>query len=371
MFGHHAQWGRWEAMLHGAAFVQYLHEDAPEHRGSRQGGSINWGMAMARRPVGDGRLGLRAMISLEPWTIAGCGYPDLLATGEVCDGDTIHDKQHPHDLSMELDADYDRPLAGAVRWQLYAGLSGEPALGPVAFPHRPSAMGNPIAPITHHWFDATHIVFGVMTAGVYGERWKVEGSAFNGREPDEERLDLDLGPLDSFSGRVTLLPTPRLALQVSAGALAEAEPPHGVGPRVDVERITVSAIYHRPVGGGRLWASAVGWGRNHESGAATTALLLETSLASGARDVWFGRIEVGEKTAEDLHVHESTDVFTIGKAQAGYTRYFGVRAGLQPGIGGTVSAALVPETLQPRYGGVGVGFGVFVTIRPAAHAMGQ
>ena len=105
----------------------------------------------------------------------------------MCEGDTIHDRQHPHDLFMELAADYDRPLRGSLRWQVYAGLAGEPALGPISFPHRASAIANPVAPIAHHWLDATHITFGLVTAGVYDRRWKGELSLFNGREPDEER----------------------------------------------------------------------------------------------------------------------------------------------------------------------------------------
>ena len=124
-------------------------------------------MLTARRAAGKGRLGLRAMGSLEPWTVSDCGYLNFLATGEVCEGDTIHDRQHPHDLIMELAADYDRPLRGSMRLQVYGGLAGEPALGPPGFPHRLSAMSNPIAPIGHHWLDATHVTYGVITAGLH------------------------------------------------------------------------------------------------------------------------------------------------------------------------------------------------------------
>lgn len=165
----------------------------------------------------------RGMFSAEPWTIRGCGYPDLLASGEQCKGEKIHDRQHPHDLLMEISAEYDAPLKGPVRWQVYGGPAGEPALGPVAYPHRVSAMPNPLAPISHHWLDSTHITFGLVTAGVYANRWKAEASVFNGREPDEERADFDFGALDSFSGRLWFLPTSKLALQVSAGRLTEAE----------------------------------------------------------------------------------------------------------------------------------------------------
>ena len=156
MHAFHRQAGRWELMLHGQAFAQFLYEGGEEHRGAHQAGSINWVIGMARRPIGDGRFGVRGMLSLEPWTIPGCGYPDLLATGETCDGDTIHDRQHPHDLVMELAAEYDRPIGRGLRWQIYGGPAGEPALGPSGFPHRPSAAPNPIAPIGHHcWTPRT------------------------------------------------------------------------------------------------------------------------------------------------------------------------------------------------------------------------
>ena len=236
MYAIHRQAGAWTLMAHANAFVQYLHESGD--RGSHQVGSINWFMGMADRAVGDGHLGFRGMLSLEPWTIRGCGYPDLLASGEVCQGAAIHDRQHPHDLFMELAATYDRPLVGDVRLQLYGGPVGEPALGPTAFPHRISAMPSPLAPITHHWFDATHITFGVVTGGVYGKRWKAETSVFNGREPDENRTNIDFSALDSYSGRVWFLPTNRWALQLSAGHLTEAEASHDDGSRIDVNRIT-------------------------------------------------------------------------------------------------------------------------------------
>lgn len=185
MYSIHRQRDAWQLMAHGNGFIQFLSESGA--RGDDQFGSINWIMGMARREVGAGRLTLRGMFSAEPWTIRGCGYPVILASGEQCAGEQIHDRQHPHDLMMEIAAAYDAPLSGSIRWQLYAGPVGEPALGPVAYPHRISAIANPIAPMAHHWLDSTHITFGVVTAGISSERWKAEASVFNGREPDEER----------------------------------------------------------------------------------------------------------------------------------------------------------------------------------------
>jgi hypothetical protein len=363
MYAIHTQAGSWMLMAHGNAFLQYLHDRGD--RGDGQAGSINWFMVMAERPAGTGHFGLRGMVSLEPWTIRGCGYPDLLATGEVCKGDAIHDRQHPHDLFMELAAIYDRPLNAGLRLQLYGGPAGEPALGPTAFPHRISAMPNPLAPITHHWFDATHITYGVFTGGVYGARWKAETSIFNGREPDETRTNFDFAALDSWSGRVWFLPTRRWALQVSAGRLTEAEAGHDGGPRADVNRTTASATYHRVPRPGSVWATTIGWGRNHEPGSdATDALLAETNLTIDARDTWFGRFELSKKSGRDLAL-EVPGLFTVAKVAGGYTRYFTAWKGLTPGAGAALSAGIVPDSLKFAYGSrANLGVAVFVTLRP-------
>ena len=364
MYAVHRQAGSWTLMSHGNGFLQYLHESGD--RGADQVGSINWIMGMADRTIGDGHLGLRAMVSLEPLTIRGCGYPDLLASGEVCKGEAIHDRQHPHDLFMELAATYDRPLTANLRWQVYGGPVGEPALGPTAFPHRISAMVSPLAPITHHWLDATHITFGVITGGIYGDRWKAEGSVLNGREPDEHRADFDFGALDSWSGRAWFLPTARWALQMSAGHLTEAEAGHNGGRRIDVDRLTASATYHRKLDATGIWATTVGWGRNKEPEASgTNALMAETNLTLGERDAWFGRFEWAQKSGDDLDL-ESHDDFALAKFEGGYTRYLNAWNGLKPGAGIGLSAGVVPQSLVASYGRrLNVGVAVYLTLRPS------
>ncbi len=368
MYAVHRQAGDWTLMGHGSVFMQYLHDTGD--RGSRQVGSVNWFMGMADRTAGDGHLGFRGMLSLEPWTIRGCGYPDLLASGEFCNGEAIHDRQHPHDLFMEIAATYDRPFVAGLRLQVYGGPVGEPALGPTAFPHRISAMPSPLAPITHHWLDATHITYGVATGGVYGRRWKAEASVFNGREPDDNRTDFDFGAMDSYSARVWFLPARPWALQVSAGHLREAEAGHDGGPRIDVDRVTASATYHRIFRAGSIWASTIGWGRNKEPGAdATNAFLAETNVTLDERDSWFGRLELSQKAGRDLAI-DGDEPFAVAKLQAGYTRYFQAWHGLRPGVGAELSAGVVPDSLKSSYGGrVNGGFGVFVTLRPADAGM--
>jgi YHS domain-containing protein len=365
MYAIHRQKGAWTLMAHENVFVQFLHESGS--RGDDQVGSINWVMGMAGRTVGTGHLAFRGMFSVEPWTIRGCGYPDLLASGEECQGEKIHDRQHPHDLPMEIAVQYDAPIAGAVRWQVYVGAAGEPALGPVAYPHRVSAMPNPVAPMTHHWFDATHVSFGVVSGGMYGKRWKAETSVFNGREPDEHRTDFDFGALDSVSGRLWFLPTANFAFQVSAGRLTEAEAAEDGGARIGVTRATASGTYHTVFRDNSIWATTVAWGRNAEPGRATNALLLETNLTFDDRNTWFGRFEVAGKTAHDLDVRAVSDAFTVAKLQGGYTRYLDALGGFTPGLGATLSAGFVPKELEAVYGSrANIGFGVFATLRPAA-----
>ena len=265
MDGLHRRVGSWQLMVHGAVFSQWLYESGNRHRTggfqSTQFSSVNWGMVMARRRVGAATIGLRAMISAEPWTVGNCGFINLLASGEMCEGDTIHDRQHPHDTFMELAAEYDRPVRGRVRWQVYGGLSGEPALGPAGFPHRPSAAPNPIAPVTHHWLDSTHITFGLLTAGLYNDRWKIEGSVFNSREPDARRTNIELGRLDSASARLSWAPSSRITAQISAGHLHQAEAEFAPFPRSDVNRATASLMYQTGSDTVR-WATTVAYGIN-------------------------------------------------------------------------------------------------------------
>jgi hypothetical protein len=364
MYAFHTQKSGWTLMGHENAFLQVFHESGD--RGGDQAGSINWLMGMATRRFGSGRLQLRGMVSLEPWTIRGCGYPDLLASGERCGGEQIHDRQHPHDLFMELSAQYDAPLGGGLRWQVYGGPAGEPALGPVSYPHRVSAMPNPIAPIAHHWLDATHVTFGVVTGGVYGSRWKAEASAFNGREPDEHRTGFDFAAFDSVSGRLWFLPNRHVSLQVSAGRLADAEAAAPGQPRTTVTRTTASATVHTGVHDGSIWATTVGWGRNAEEDHATNAFLVETNLTRQERDTWFGRFEMVGKTAHDLALAENDEIFTVAKLQGGYTRYFPARRGFAPGIGAALSLGIVPQSLEAAYGRrINTGVAVFLTVRPA------
>jgi hypothetical protein len=353
--------GAWSLMWHGAAFLTATDANGP--RGDHEIGSQNWLMGSAARAAGAGVLTLRAMVSLEPLTVGRCGYPDLLQTGELCRGEPIHDAQHPHDLFMEIAIDYRRALSHSLAFEIYGGPAGEPALGPVAFPHRPSAEGSPMAPISHHWLDSSHVSFGVVTGGLYGRRWKAEGSVFNGREPDDRRYGLDLAALDSYSGRLWWLPAPQWAIQVSAGRLKDAEATPE-GSRESVTRTTASAAYHRLVGG-HLWATTVAWGRNVEEGRASNAFLAETTAEMSADGLLFARGEFTGKTSTELVLPPSvTGDWTFPKVEVGYTRWLVRAAGMKWGVGAGAAVVLVPAQLSTTYGGrTPVQGSIFLTVR--------
>ncbi|QPC99949.1 hypothetical protein [Qipengyuania soli] len=227
----------WMVMAHGFVSTQYTDHSGP--RGDDQLYVTSMGMLNAERQTGWGRIQLKSMFSLEPLMDAR-GYPNLFATGETADGEPLVDRQHPHDLFMELAARIDVNVGEGATVFLYGGPVGEPALGPSAFMHRDSAALNPEPPITHHWFDSTHITYGVVTAGVKTSAFQLEGSLFRGAEPDEDRWDIETPKLDSYSLRGTLTPSANLAIQASYGWIKE---PEAVHPGEDERRFTASAHY--------------------------------------------------------------------------------------------------------------------------------
>ncbi|HEY8152267.1 MAG TPA: hypothetical protein VIK51_25405 [Vicinamibacteria bacterium] len=346
MEGIHWTRGAWTGMVHGFADVVYDHQGGP--RGDDDVFGPTMLMVMAQRPAMRGTFGLRTMLSIDPATVGRSGYPLLLQTGETADGHTpLVDRQHPHDLFMELAVVYSHPLGPRGSVFGYFGLPGEPALGPPTFMHRFSGMELPEAPIGHHWLDSSHITFGVATAGVTWGRWKVEASAFNGSEPDENRWDIEAPRFNSGSGRVTFNPSANWSLQASYGHLTE---PEQLEPGIDVNRATASVTYNHARAGSSNWQSTLAWGRNaKDPGDSTNAVLLESTLRTG-RHTLFGRGETARKDElfeSGAHAHEA---FDVGKITVGYILDV-VRSGhLALGVGGLGSLHFVPAEIERDYG---------------------
>src|SRR6266852_3611254 len=362
----HVMLGEWTLMLHGKGFVQYDWQQGS--RGGNQLGVTNWVMAAASRSLGAGRLELRGMFSAEPWTIGARGYPLLLQSGESYRGAPLHDRQHPHDFFMELAALYERPVARNLALSFYVAAVGEPAVGPVAFPHRPSAADDPLAPISHHWQDGTHITFGVVTAGVFARNAKLEASWFNGREADENRTNFDYTGrrLDSYSARLTVNPGPRWSLSTWYAYLKS---PEGLHPDESLHRIGAAALTTRPVGTGGTWSSALIWGANAQigTGRLASSVLLESTLDLDGTNSLFGRVEYVRKSAEELVIPSvpPTTQYDVGALALGYLRTVGTVAGLAAGVGVRGSVNFVPSSLNVVYGSrTPAGVAIYLRLQP-------
>jgi hypothetical protein len=270
----------WMFMQDGIVFAPFNHQGGPRGLGN-QFVAPNWWMGMATRDADHGRLTFTAMFSLDPATVGKDGYHELFQVGEALNGRPLIDRQHPHDLFMQLAGIWRVPVNASTGFTLAGGPVGEPALGPVAYMHRASAADNPTAPLSHHTFDSTHISFGVITAAIDHGPWVVEGSLFNGREPDENRWDFDFGPLDSFSGRVWYRPNDEWELQVSSGRLTH---PEALEPG-NIVRSTASASWTRR-NGTAISSVTVAYGRNDTDQGARNALLVEGARHAGLYTVY-------------------------------------------------------------------------------------
>ena len=384
----------WDVMLHGVAFLQF--DDQGTRRGDKQLGSVNWGMIMAGHDLAGGRLNLRGMMSAEALTVGSRGYPLLLQSGESYNGQPLYDRQHPHDLFMEIAAIYDHAIGDNLAVSLYAAPVGEPAIGPVAFPHRPSAANDPLAPIGHHWQDATHISFGVLTGGIYTRTVRLEGSIFNGREPDQVRTNFDYKgrSLDSYAGRLTVNPTENWSL---SGSYAYLKSPEQLHPEVSVHRISTSVLYGRPFGVSGDWASALIYGANKHSGESSlsNSLLAESNLALDQLNTVFTRAEFVQKGPEDLPgsstitpppslaqgtgssgfalTNPSSSIrYDVGELTLGYVRELVPVSGGSLGLGVAGTVNMVPAALKDVYGTrTPLGATIFLRLRPGVMHMGQ
>ena len=350
--------GGWTGMAHGSVEVVYDHQGGP--RGGAKTFSESMLMLMAQHAAGPGTLTLHAMLSLDP-AMGADGYPLLLQTGETADGvRPLVDRQHPHDLFMELSGTYSLPLGQGTSVFLYAGYPGEPALGPATFMHRISGMDEPAAPITHHWLDATHITYGVITWGLVHGAWKLEGSVFNGREPDQHRWNFDAARLDSWSGRLSWNPTENWALQTSYGYIKS---PEQLEPTVNQHRITASATYNRFLGDGN-WQTTLAWGRNYDApGHVLDGVLLESAFSFGDSTV-FGRLEDVQK--DELFQPPSPlagRLFRVAEASLGYVYDLPIAKHIALGLGAMGTVDIVPGAIQPAYGAAPVSWMPFLRLK--------
>jgi hypothetical protein len=359
--------GDWMLMFHANVFLVNVQQ--PSARGADKFFSTNWFMPMAQRTLGPGVFTARTMLSLEPATITDRRYPLLFQQGETAYGAPIADGQHPHNFFMEIAALYDWKIGERTLLSFYAAPVGDPAIGPPAYPHRASALENPVAPLGHHQEDSTHIADDVVTVGLTYQAVRVEASGFVGREPDEHRWGIHQVAMDSWSTRVTLQGGNNWSGQYSYARIAS---PEALFPTENQERMTASVMYNRPFRDGN-WASTVVWGRTRslQDSAIFNSYLLESTRRFHERNYAWTRIEVAERSNQ-LILRENPlppnfQEQPIGHVQAytfGYDRDIDLIAHLASAIGAQVTAYGTPSVLKPIYGAHPVGLAVFLRFRP-------
>jgi hypothetical protein len=359
--------GSWNTMFMGTAFLVDTQQSGP--RGGDKLYSTNWLMASAEHRAGaNGAFQFDLMLSLEPATVTDRRYPLLFQTGETAFGQPIVDGQHPHNLIMGLGVHYVHEINSNARLEFYFAPVGDPALGPVAYPHRASAEELPEAPISHHWQDSTHISDDVATVGVGYRKIKLEASGFHGAEPGENRWIIQQGAIDSWSARLWFFPAKNWTAQISTGRLTH---PEALEPG-DQVRTTASLEYIKPMAGGS-WASSIIWGRNHETatGRNLNSYLAESVLPVKRRNFITGRVELVDKDelfADDPALEQNLDVlfgstFRIGEYTIGYTRDVELFRHIQTGVGANFTAYSLPSPIKPYYGDHPAGGNIFVRFR--------
>jgi len=365
--GHEWMWmnSGWEFMAHGELFIDYNQQGGP--RGAGKAESVNYGMLMEQHKLGAGTILFREMFSAESLTSPHPGFPELFQTGETYHGAPLVDHQHPHNVFAELAALYTVPITKKISWEFYGGPSAEPALGPVTYIHRSSAAELPMAPLAHHLQDSTHTSFGVVTTGLLIDQVKVEASAFNGREPNEERWSIQLAALDSWSGRVFVAPARNWAAQYSIGRL---EHPEALEPGSQW-RQTASVEYVRPLMWGN-WSTTAIWGRVHKIAADHTlnSYLLESTINFRQRNYAFMRMELVDK--DELFPQATAHpAYRIGAYTFGGTRDLVQNRAWQLGLGADVTFHSKPAALDSAYGKTPVSFQIFLRLRPGKNKSGH
>lgn len=354
----------WLWMAHGDLVGGFNQQGGP--RGASAWAAENWAMLMGTRPLGPGLVDLRAMASLEAFTLPPGGTPQLFQTGESYQGRPLLDRQHPHDVAMELSGRYTWTPRASTSLFGYAALAGEPALGPTAFMHRPSAADDHWPPLAHHLQDSTHVTYGVLTAGLRQGPFQLEGSLFNGREPDENRVGFDLGALDSWSARLSWVPSPNWTAQVSHGRLKD---PELLTPG-DVERTTASAQHVMAFPGG-FFSNALIWGQNREHHDGLVVLQsygAESQLDWAWRNHVYGRLELVDKAGLALTGGHDHDVHRVTALTLGGIRDIDASDAFDLGLGADATVYSLDAETRAVYGDNPFSFRVYLRLRPPTMA---
>lgn len=349
----------WSYYFRGSVFTRYTHQGGK--RGDKTWDAPNWFMAQAQTNLGlNSQLSFRGMLSLERITEGGNGYPLLLQTGSAFRNLPSIDRQHPDDFISELSATLSTDISENTTAYIYLGYPGEPAVGPPSFYSRQSAKYIPDAPIGLQWQDASRAAFGVATLGLVFNKFKIEGSVFNGTRPDENRYSFDKLKLNSYGGRISYNPVNNLSFQVSAG---EIKDPYNQGSKLT--RTTASVLYDIKLNNGGTWASSFIWGENNIKITGRQESFLSESTLDFSGYAIYARAEYVQKTNAELGITKGLNTKNwLGEFTVRFAKEFPVSniMNLALGIQGTFYG--LPKDMSQYYGNRLISYEFYLSFQP-------
>lgn len=329
---HLAERGAWTTFYEGSIFASYSNEYGPENA-RHEIFSTNWLAAGAQHPLGSRGLVLfRGRVSLEPFTVAEGGYPQMLQFVSAESGGPLMDSMRAHDLVGEAAVQLGYRLTTASFLHLYAAPVGSPALGPVPYAQRRSSEEFAEAPFAYDVQETMHDSTKVVTAG-FGSRWiSIEGSVFHDAVTTERHTTIAGGDIDSNSYRLVLTPHRNFALQVSRGKLGD-----------DARDISTASITWA-----NDWAaaSAIWTNRDTRRGEELQSGGLETTFRLG-RNTFMGRAESVDRPSGFL---SNPDVERTAHFTFGYLYDLFTRGGYRGGVGFNFDYHTQTHDLENVYG---------------------
>jgi spore coat protein U-like protein len=343
--------GGW-TFFHGFnAHLTCVSETGPEEQ-RNEAFSTNWFVAGAQRTLGSrGFVLVRGRASLEPFTIPDDdGYPQMLQYVSPESGGVLVDRMRAQDLIGEAALDAGFRFGASALIHVYAAVVGDPALGTAPFALRASGSDFAEAPFAYDVQEPFHDATSVVTLGFASRILTLEGSVFHEAVTFGDHTEIDNGDIDSSSARLTITPTPNLAIQVSRGTLGEDAAERKVS--------TASIAY-----GSENAAATALWTRREREGLPTeTAYGFELALR-GTRNTAIARAEWVDRPAGFPDTLSTTATEQTTHFAVGYIFDFIATPTFRAGAGVNIDYHTQSHELPDRYGHKPQSIYAFIRIR--------
>ena len=323
--------GEWTLMGHGVLNLVYDHQGG--RRGDDKAFASGMLMGMARRPLGNGTLQLKAMVSPDP-LMGKSGYPLLLASGETANGE-----DHLSTASTRMTSSWScrrrcrRPSGRRAVSSCTPGCRASRRSGRRRS-SREAILESPEAPIsTMARFDAHQLWRGDGGRGVStGSSLSLAGStaASPTSTAGTSRPASSIRPPRGCRGT-----RPIRCRCKAAGRFIE---PEQLEPGVDQSRWSASALFARDIAPEWKLAGTLAWGRksvkHHGEWLNDDAMSPRPRSSTALDDVRAWRDDRNRELVEGEGDEEHGTAHRVGKISAGAVRDFRLAKHLSLGVGG-------------------------------------